>query len=48
MKLDKSLHFLRFTRSTQEPDVYYRFTDTCKLIIKIYVNDLLITGTSEM
>ena len=42
-KLDKYLRSLDFTRSSQEYAVYFKRSSTSRLIIGIYVDDLIIT-----
>ena len=46
-KLDKCLRSLDFTRSSQEHAVYFKRSGTSRLIIGIYVDDLIITGTEN-
>ena len=46
-KLDKCLRSLDFTRSSQEHAVYFRRSGTSCLIIGVYVDDLIITGTEN-
>ena len=46
-KLDKCLRSLNFTRSSQEHVVYFKRSGTSRLIIGIYVDDLIITGTEN-
>ena len=46
-KLDKCLRSLNFTRSSQEHVVYFKRSGTSRLIIGIYVDNLIITGTEN-
>ena len=46
-KLDKCLRSLDFTRSSQEHAVYFKRSGTSRLIIGIYVDDLIIIGTEN-
>ena len=46
-KLDKCLRSLDFTRSSQEHAVYFKRSVTSRLIIGVYVDDLIITGTEN-
>lgn len=46
-KLDASLMSLGFERSLLEHAVYRRNRDKAMLIINVYVDDLIITGTNE-
>jgi hypothetical protein len=46
-KLDASLLKLGFTRSTSEHAVYLRGPETRRLIVGVYVDDLVITGSSH-
>ena len=46
-KLDKCLRSLDFTRSSQEHAVYFKRSGTSCLIIGVYVDDLIITGTEN-
>jgi len=43
-KLDESLMKLGFRRSTSEHVVYLRGVGACRLIVGVYVDDLVITG----
>ncbi|KAD6453258.1 hypothetical protein E3N88_07963 [Mikania micrantha] len=47
MKLDKSLKELGFTRCAHEQAVYKVRTSDAILIIGVYVDDLIVTGSSE-
>ncbi|CAA6664887.1 unnamed protein product [Spirodela intermedia] len=47
MKLDKCLISLDFTRSSQEHAVYTIFFDKAYLITEVYVDDLIVTKTSD-
>ena len=42
-KLDKCLRYFDFTRSSQEHAVYFKRSGTSRLIIGVYVDDLIIT-----
>jgi hypothetical protein len=44
-KLDETLNKLGFVRNPLEPAVYRRGTDTSFLLVGVYVDDLIITGT---
>ena len=46
-KLDKCSRSLDFTRSSQEHAVYFKRSGTSRLIIGVYVDDLIITGTEN-
>ena len=46
-KLDASLHMLGFTRSEHEHGLYTHGTELKRLVVGIYVNDLIITGESN-
>ena len=46
-KSDKCLRSLDFTRSSQEHAVYFKRSGTSRLIIGVYVDDLIITGTEN-
>lgn len=45
-KLDESLNSLNFVRSATEHAVYTRGSGSSRLIVGVYVDDLLITGAS--
>jgi hypothetical protein len=45
-KLDGTLHKLRFTQSEHEHAIYCKGGGAWQLIVDVYVNDLIITGTS--
>lgn len=45
-KLNKSLHDLKFQRCSKEPSLYKKDTKDGVLIVVVYVDDLLITGSS--
>jgi hypothetical protein len=44
VKLDASLHELGFTRSKCEHGLYLRGTQASRLVVGVYVDDLIITG----
>ncbi|WVZ81518.1 hypothetical protein U9M48_028885 [Paspalum notatum var. saurae] len=44
MKLDTSLHELGFTRSKCEHGLYVRGAEASRLVVGVYVDDLIITG----
>ena len=46
-KLEKCLRSFDFTRSSQEHAVYFKRSGTSRLIIGVYVDDLIITGTEN-
>ena len=46
-KLDNCLRSFDFTRSSQEHAVYFKRSGTSRLIIGVYVDDLIITGTKN-
>jgi hypothetical protein len=46
-KLDDTLTKLGFTRSPYEPSIYTRNTGQCQLVVGVYVDDLLNTGTDN-
>jgi hypothetical protein len=47
MKLDKSLKELGFNRCTHEQAAYKVQNTTSILIVGVYVDDLIVTGSSE-
>ncbi|KAJ0868674.1 putative RNA-directed DNA polymerase [Helianthus annuus] len=46
-KLDETLKQLKFTRCLQDQAVYTRATSNNRLIIGVYVDDLIVTGTTK-
>jgi hypothetical protein len=46
-KLDESLIKLGFTRSSSEHAIYFRGTGAHRLVVGVYVDDLVITGASQ-
>src|SRR5438105_6889916 len=46
-KLNATLEALGFTRSDSEHDVYARGQGTARLLVGVYVDDLIITGSDE-
>jgi hypothetical protein len=45
IKLDKSLRSLKFTKCPSEPAVYTRGTGKNAVVIGVYVDDLIVTGS---